>query len=160
VDALQGLIFALLFATLFPVLIFGYTRLKPRPVASDFGGEPIAFEAAMPRDEAMEALTNGWAIERSAVAVVDTTRGTVLARDGLSFTSLGYYYLVQVDATPGRQSRVVVRIKSKMVERGPLRRRARETRHREFSDGLMRALETFRLSRMAEVAVRELAGRK
>lgn len=147
---LQGLVFAAVLAVLFPLLMYGYTRLKPRPTARDFDGEALEFQTDLQRRDVLEALTNGWALRQAALVDVDTTNGSVLAQDGLRFTSFGYYYLIRVEAMPDRRSSVTVRIRSKIVERGPLRRREREAQHRRILHGVSFAIETFRLSRLAD----------
>lgn len=130
-------------ALLIVAIIYGYVLLQPVPsIDTDFGDRKLSFSTARPAAEVFRIIETVGPGDSVRLGRSDPGRGRVILHDGLSWTSFGFYY--PVDIAPGEdgQTRVTVGIKSKYpLQFGPLVRAQQEKANQKVADYLQSRIE-------------------
>jgi hypothetical protein len=96
------------------------------PIDADFGSVRQSFTTATPPDEAFRVVEALPVSARYKLGRADAERGRVILHDGVTMSSYGYFYPVDVAPAPGG-SQVTVGIKSKYpIQFGPIVRRQQD----------------------------------
>ena len=101
--------------------------LRPAPpIETNFGGKRIGFTTRVPVADAYRAIANLGPGYKFAVARSSGPLKRLLLADGMSFSSWGFYYPVDLTARPDGGTEVSVGIRSKAIQWGPLVTRAQK----------------------------------
>jgi hypothetical protein len=130
-------------AIIIVALIYGYVLLKPvPPIEADFGARKVSFTTAVPAADVFRIVENVGPSDSYKLGRADSGRGRVILHDGLTWTSFGFYY--PVDIVPGSdgQTQVTVGIKSKYpLQFGPLVKLQQEKANQKIADYLRSRIE-------------------
>jgi len=130
------------------IVIYAWAALRPiPPIDADFGSRTVSFTTAVPPDEAFRIVETvppgaGYKLGRA-----DASRRRVILHDGMTMTSFGFFYPVDIAAEADGRTQVTVGIKSKYpLQFGPIVRRQQERANARIADALRSRIETGRLS--------------
>jgi hypothetical protein len=131
---LTGLIVGLIVVAIISVFI----AMRPAPpIDADLGPDKISFTSA---DTPAETFKIAEALPVSApnykLGRADAGKGRVILSDGMTMSSYGYFYAVDVALAPGG-STVTVSVKSRYpLQFGPIVRKQREAARQKLVDAL------------------------
>ena len=101
--------------------------MRPAPaIDMTFGGKRMSFTTRVPVADAYRAIANLGPGHKFSVARESEPRKRVLLADGLSFSSWGFYYPVDLVGRPDGTTEVSLGIRSKALQWGPLVTRAQK----------------------------------
>ena len=129
-------------------IIYGYVLLRPVPPSdTNFGDRKVTFTTGVPADEVFRTVENVGPSDSYKLGRADSGRGRVILQDGLSWTSFGFYYPVDIAPGADGQTRVTVGIKSKYpLQFGPLVKAQQEKANQKIADYLKSRIETRRVA--------------
>lgn len=129
-------------------IIYGYVLLRPLPaIDADFGPRKVTFTTGVPAAEVFRIVENAGPGDSYRLGRSDAGRGRVILQDGLSWTSFGFYYPVDIAPGAGGQTQVTVGIKSKYpLQFGPLVRAQQEKANQRIADYLKARIEAKRVT--------------
>lgn len=136
---LTGLITAVIvIATIYAFVVF---RPVP-PIDADFGPRKVSFLTPVPAADVFRIVENVGPGDSYKLGRSDSGRGRVILHDGLTWTSFGFFYPVDIAAGPDGQTQVTVGIKSKYpLQFGPLVRAQQEKANRKIADSIKSRIE-------------------
>ena len=124
-------------------IIYAYATLRPVPsIEADFGPRKVSFSTAVPAADVFRIVENVGPSDSYKLGRADSGKSRVILHDGLTWTSFGFYY--PVDIVPGAdgQTQVTVGIKSKYpLQFGPLVKAQQEKANRKMADYLKSRIE-------------------
>jgi hypothetical protein len=129
-------------------IIYGWTALQPIPaIDANFGDRKLSFATAVPPDEVFRIVENVGPGDSYKLGRKDAARGRVLLHDGLTMSSYGYYYPVDIAPGADGQTQVTVGIKSKFpMQFGPFVRKQQEKANQKIADYLKSRIEAKRVT--------------
>lgn len=109
-------------------IFYGWSVLRPTPpIDSDFGDRKISFSTVSPPDQVFQAVSNVLPGDRFKVGRADAAKGRVILEDGMTMSSYGFYYPVDIASAADGSTSVTVGVKSKFpLQFGPLVKRQQE----------------------------------
>lgn len=124
-------------------LIYLYVMLKPvPPIHADFGPRKVSFLTPVPAADVFRIIENVGPSDSYKLGRADSGRGRVILHDGLTWTSFGFFYPVDIAPGPEGQTQVTVGIKSKYpLQFGPLVKAQQEKANRRIADYLRSRIE-------------------
>lgn len=135
-------------AIIIVALIYGYVLLKPvPPIEADFGPRKVSFSTAVPAADVFRIVENVGPSDSYRLGRADSGRGRVILHDGLTWTSFGFYYPVDIAPGADGQTQVTVGIKSKYpLQFGPLVKLQQEKANQKIADYLQSRIEARRVT--------------
>jgi len=130
-------------ALILVAIIYGYVLLRPVPrIDADFGDRKVTFSTSRPAPEVFRIVETVGPSDSVKLGRSDAGRGRVILQDGLSWTSFGFYYPVDIAPVADGQTQVTVGIKSKYpLQFGPLVKAQQEKANRKIADYLKSRIE-------------------
>jgi hypothetical protein len=124
-------------------IIYAYVLLRPVPaIDADFGTRKVTFTTSVPPTDVFRIVENVGPSDSYKLGRADSGRSRVILHDGLSWTSFGFFYPVDIAPGADGQTRVTVGIKSKYpLQFGPLVRAQQEKANRKMADYLKERIE-------------------
>ena len=128
--------------------IYAYVLLRPvPPIDADFGSRKVSFTTGVPAAEVFRIVENAEPSDRYRLGRSDAGRGRVILHDGMSWSSFGFYYPVDIAASADGQTHVTVGIKSKYpLQFGPLVKAQQEKANQKLADHLKARIEAKRVT--------------
>jgi hypothetical protein len=84
-------------ALILVAIIYGYVLLRPVPrIDADFGDRKVTFSTSRPAPEVFRIVETVGPSDSVKLGRSDAGRGRVILQDGLSWTSFGFYYPVDI----------------------------------------------------------------
>lgn len=129
-------------------IIYGYAMLRPvPPIETDFGARKVSFSTAVAPAEVFRIVENVGPGDSFKLGRADSGRSRVILHDGLTWTSFGFYYPVDIASGADGQTQVTVGIKSKYpLQFGPLVKAQQEKANRKMADYLKSRIEAGRVT--------------
>jgi hypothetical protein len=129
-------------------IIYAWAAFQPVPaIDANFGDRKVSFATAVPPDQVFRIVENVGPSDSYKLGRKDETRGRVLLHDGLSMSSFGFYYPVDIAKGDDGQTHVTVGIKSKYpLQFGPLVKKQQEKANQKIADYLKSRIEAKRVS--------------
>jgi hypothetical protein len=130
-------------------LIYAWSASRPiPPIDTDFGDRKVSFSTPVPPDQVFgiveNAGTNGGSYK---LGRADASRGRVLLHDGLTLSSFGSFYPVDITRAEDGQTRVTVGIRSKYpLQVDPVVRQQQGKAHQKIADYLKSRIAAEQLS--------------
>ena len=124
-------------------IIYAYVLLRPVPgIETNFGDRKVSFSTSVPAADVFRIVENVGPSDSFKLGRSDSGRGRVILQDGLSWTSFGFYYPVDIAPGANGQTQVTVGIKSKYpLQFGPLVRMQQEKANARIADYLKSRIE-------------------
>ena len=124
-------------------IIYAYVLLRPVPaIGTDFGDRKVTFSTAVPAADVFRIVENVGPSDSFKLGRSDSGRGRVILQDGLSWTSFGFYYPVDIAPGANGQTQVTVGIKSKYpLQFGPLVKAQQEKANKKIADYINARIE-------------------
>jgi hypothetical protein len=129
-------------------LIYAWSASRPiPPIETDFGDRKVSFSTAVPPDQVFKIVENVGPNDSYKLGRADSTRGRVVLHDGLTWSSFGFYYPVDIAKADDGQTRVTVGIKSKYpLQFDPVVRKQQDKANQKIADYLKSRIEAKHLS--------------
>ena len=130
-------------AVIIVAIIYAYVLLKPvPPINADFGARKVSFSTTVPAADVFRIVENVGPSDSYKLGRADSGKSRVILHDGLTWTSFGFYYPVDIAPQPDGQTQVTVGIKSKYpMQFGPLVKAQQEKANRKMADYLQSRIE-------------------
>jgi hypothetical protein len=124
-------------------IIYAYVVLRPVPaIDANFGDRKVTFSTSVPPADVFRIVENVGPSDSFKLGRSDSGRGRVILQDGLSWTSFGFYYPVDIAPGDNGQTQVTVGIKSKYpLQFGPLVKAQQEKANAKIADYLKSRIE-------------------
>lgn len=124
-------------------IIYAWSAFQPVPaIDTNFGDRKVSFATAVPPDQVFRIVEATGPSETYKLGRADATKGRVILHDGLSWSSFGFYYPVDIAQGSDGQTNVTVGIKSKYpLQFGPLVRSQQEKANQKIADYLKSRIE-------------------
>jgi hypothetical protein len=122
-------------------LIMAYAHLRPMPaIDASFGTRSLVLQVPQMPEDVFRAVSGG--VAEAKVGRADAALGRVLLHDGVTLSSFGFYYPVDIVPASGGGSRVTVGIQSKFpLQFGPFVRAQQEKANRKMVDAIEAKLQ-------------------
>ena len=129
-------------------IIYAYAMLRPvPPIEADFGPRKVSFSTAVPAADVFRIVENVGPSDSYKLGRSDSGKSRVILHDGLTWTSFGFYYPVDIAPGADGQTQVTVGIKSKYpLQFGPLVKAQQEKANRKMADYLKSRIEAGRIT--------------
>jgi hypothetical protein len=124
-------------------IIYLYVMMRPvPPIETNFGDRKVTFNTTKPAADVFRIVENVGPSDSYRLGRADSGRGRVILQDGLSWTSFGFYYPVDIAPGADGQTQVTVGIKSKYpLQFGPLVKAQQEKANQKIADYLKSRIE-------------------
>jgi hypothetical protein len=124
-------------------ILYAYVLLKPvPPIETDFGPRKVSFSTAVPPDQVFRIVENVGPSDSYKLGRADSGRSRVILHDGLTWTSFGFFYPVDIAPGADGKTQVTVGIKSKYpLQFGPLVRAQQEKANQKIAEYLKSRIE-------------------
>jgi hypothetical protein len=125
-------------------IIYAWSLLQPMPsIDTNFGDRKVSFTTAVPPADVFRIVENVGPSDSFKLGRADAAKGRVILHDGLTWTSFGFYYPVDIAPGADGQTQVTVGIKSKYpLQFGPLVKRQQEKANQKIADALKARIES------------------
>ncbi len=124
-------------------IIYLYVMMRPvPPIETNFGDRKVSFTTAVAASDVFRIVENVGPSDSYKMGRSDSGRGRVILQDGMSWTSFGFYYPVDIAPGANGETQVTVGIKSKYpLQFGPLVKKQQETANQRMADFLKSRIE-------------------
>lgn len=124
-------------------IMYGYVLIRPVPaIDTNFGDRKVSFSTAVPSADVFRIVENVGPSDSYKLGRADSTRGRVILQDGMTWTSFGFYYPVDITSGADGQTQVTVGIKSKYpLQFGPLVKAQQEKANQKIAEFLKSRIE-------------------